>query len=47
MSDLRVQKILEESHDDMIAFAQRLIRLPSVTGEEKEVADAILETLEL
>ncbi len=45
MIDFRVRKILEESHDDMIAFARRLIRLPSVTGEEKDVADAILSEM--
>ena len=45
MIDPGMKKVLESSFGDMIAFAQRLIRLPSVTGKEEAVADAILSEM--
>jgi len=38
-------QFIENSRDNMLAFAQKLIRLPSVTGEEGLVAKAIEEEM--
>ena len=40
-----MNKDMEKYYEDMIGFAQRLIRLPSVTGEEGAVADEILSEM--
>jgi len=37
-----IERILDNCYDDMVAFARKLISLPSVTGEESEVAAAIM-----
>jgi len=45
MIEPEVRKIVEEGSGNMISFAQRLIQLPSVTGEEGAVADLILSEM--
>lgn len=37
-----IKAIAESLHKDMIDFAKRLVQAPSITGEEKDVADLIL-----
>lgn len=39
------KQILDQDNEDMIAFAQKLIRLPSVTGQEGAVAEAIISEM--
>ncbi len=41
----KISEILEASHADMVEFGRKLIMLPSVTGEEKEVADLIISEM--
>ncbi|MDD4029463.1 MAG: YgeY family selenium metabolism-linked hydrolase [Caldisericia bacterium] len=39
------KKIIDQDGKDMLAFAQRLIQLPSVTGQEGDVAGAIVSEM--
>ena len=45
MLDTVLQQALADSRDDMIAFARKIISLPSVTGEEGDVAKAITDEM--
>lgn len=45
MLDAPLQQTLANCREDMLAFARKLITLPSVTGEEGEVAQAITEEM--
>ncbi|MGI6783174.1 MAG: YgeY family selenium metabolism-linked hydrolase [Aminivibrio sp.] len=38
--------VLDQQNDNMIAFAQKLIRLPSVTGQEGDVAGVIVSEMQ-
>lgn len=42
MDRLTVKKILDENYSDMIVFTQKLIKAPSVTGKEGQVAGIIV-----
>jgi acetylornithine deacetylase/succinyl-diaminopimelate desuccinylase-like protein len=39
-------KAIEANRDDLIKFTQEIVRIPSVTGSEGEVAKAVLAKLQ-
>jgi putative selenium metabolism hydrolase len=46
MPDRELRAAAEQGQDAMIAFAQRLIRTPSLSGQERAVADLVLAEME-
>ncbi|TCK93221.1 putative selenium metabolism hydrolase [Natranaerovirga hydrolytica] len=41
-----IKEITEALHDDMVAFSQKLIQTPSISGTEKELADLNIAEME-
>ncbi|MFW5980787.1 MAG: M20/M25/M40 family metallo-hydrolase [Halanaerobiaceae bacterium] len=42
----KVKKISKEMEEEVIQFAQKLVQTPSISGSEKDVADALLDKME-
>lgn len=41
----KIKELSEEFKPDVIKFAQKLIKTPSISGNEKELSDLLLEEM--